>query len=41
MDENILEVIPVNWKKSMFKLEPWALVVTDKRMLFAKWTQEL
>ncbi len=41
MDEKILEVIPVNWKKSMFKLEPWALVITDKRMLFAKWTQEL
>lgn len=41
MDEKILEVIPVNWKKSMFKFEPWALVVTDKRMLFAKWTQEL
>ncbi len=41
MEEKILEVVPVNWKKSMFKLEPWALVVTDKRMLFAKWTQEL
>lgn len=41
MEEKILEVIPVNWKKSMFKFEPWALVVTDKRMLFAKWTQEL
>ena len=41
MDEKILEVVPVNWKKSMFKQEPWALVITDKRFVFAKWTQEL
>ncbi|MGB9842729.1 MAG: hypothetical protein ACPLN1_00050 [Caldisericia bacterium] len=41
MEEKILEVVPVNWKKSMFKQEPWALVITDQRMLFAKWTQEL
>lgn len=25
----------------MFKQEPWALVITDKRCIFAKWTQEL
>ncbi len=41
MEEKIIEVVPVNWKKSMFKQEPWALVITDQRMLFAKWTQEL
>jgi hypothetical protein len=41
MDEQILEVIPVNWKKGLFKSEPWAVIVTDKEMLFAKWTQEL
>ncbi len=41
MDEKILEVVPANWKKSMFKFEPWAVIITDQRMLFAKWTQEL
>lgn len=41
MNEKILEVIPANWKKSMFKQEPWALIITDGRLLFAKWTQEL
>lgn len=41
MEEKILEVVPVSWKKSIFKQEPWALVITDQRMLFAKWTQGL
>ncbi|MDI6860457.1 MAG: hypothetical protein QMD25_00365 [Caldisericia bacterium] len=41
MNEKIIEVIPANWKKSMFKQEPWALIITDRRLLFAKWTQEL
>lgn len=41
MEEKILEVVPVTWKKGMFKQEAWALIITDKRMLFAKWTQEL
>ena len=40
-EEKVLEVVPVNWKKSMFKSEPWVLVVTNQRMLFAKWTKEL
>ena len=41
MEEKVLEVVPVNWKKSMFKSEPWVLIVTNQRMLFAKWTKEL
>jgi len=41
MDEQILEVIPANWKKGLFKYDPWAVIVTNKEMLFAKWTQEL
>ncbi len=40
-DEKILEVVPVTWKKGVFKQEPWAVIITDKRMLFTKWTQGL
>ncbi|BAL80146.1 hypothetical protein [Caldisericum exile] len=41
MDEIIIEVVPVTWRKSLFKSEPWAMIITNERLIFAKWTQEL
>jgi len=41
MGETIIEVVPVNWRKSLFKSESWGMVITNERLVFAKWTQEL
>ncbi|MGC8721523.1 MAG: hypothetical protein ACP5SB_02985 [Caldisericaceae bacterium] len=41
MEERVIEVIPGNWKKGIFKSESWAIIVTNERLIFAKWTQDL
>lgn len=41
MGETIIEVVPVNWRKSLFKSESWGMIITNERLIFAKWTQEL
>lgn len=41
MEEQVLEVVPVQWKKGLFKKEPWAIIITPGRLVFAKWTQDL
>lgn len=41
MGETIIEVVPVTWRKSLFKSESWGMVITNERLVFSKWTQEL
>lgn len=41
MGETIIEVVPVTWRKSLFKYESWAMIISSERLIFAKWTQEL
>lgn len=41
MEEKILFVAPSSLKKSLFKTEAWTIVITVKRLVFAKYTQEV
>lgn len=41
MEERILFVAPSSLKKSIFRTESWTIVITDKRLIFAKYTPEV
>jgi len=40
-EEKVLLVAPSTLKKSIFKTETWTIIVTNKRLLFAKYSQEV
>ena len=40
-EEKVLLVAPSTLKKSIFKTETWTVIVTNKRLLFAKYSQEV
>lgn len=39
--ERVLGAIPVQWKKGFLNLQPWTIVVTNMRLVFARFTQEM
>jgi len=36
MEEQVLEVVPVRWKKGLFKQEPWAIIITPGKACICK-----
>ncbi len=41
MEERVLFVAPSSLKKSLFKTESWTIIITDKRLVFAKYTPDI
>lgn len=41
MDERILFVAPSSLKKGFLKVEAWTIIITDKRLVFAKYSPEI
>jgi hypothetical protein len=39
--EKVLGAIPVQWKKGFLNLQPWTIVVTSARLIFARFTQDM